>query len=192
LLVIYNTFYVGLVNYGIKLTGDRDLTKDCITQILLRLWDKKMELPDVENIRAYLTTCLRNELLTELKTKKLRKIKHQGLLKEMHVLEAPYEELLIQRQQNLIVKQKLKCALDKLTQRQKELLQLKYFEDLDYDEIAFRCNISKRTAYNLIQNGLINLKKNLFEDHLNSISPLSGTLPYLLVWLILVLTSLSY
>lgn len=177
MLVLYNTFYVGLLNYGIKLTGDRDLAKDCITQILLRLWEKKDELPAVENVRGYLTICLRNEIFSEIKSSKLKKIRNRMMLSEHDTTEQPYEDLLIKTQQNLFVRQKLKKALEKLTQRQKELLELRYFEDLDYDEIAHRCNISKRTAYNLIQTGLINMRKHMFDDEPN-VSVLSGIIKF--------------
>src|SRR5690242_16257524 len=68
LLELYNQHYTGLVNYGIKLTGNRDLTTDCITQVLLRLWDNRAKLPVVENVRSYLLTCLRRELMAELKS----------------------------------------------------------------------------------------------------------------------------
>ena len=61
LLELYNQHYVGLMNYGMKLTGQRELTSECITQILLRLWDSRARLPVVENVRSYLLTCLRRE-----------------------------------------------------------------------------------------------------------------------------------
>jgi DNA-directed RNA polymerase specialized sigma24 family protein len=38
------------------------------------------------------------------------------------------------------------------------LLRLKFFEDLDYEEIACQCGITKRTAYNIIHSALRTLK----------------------------------
>src|SRR5690348_11413074 len=57
MLALYREHYVGLMNYGIKLTGNRELSKDCFTQVLLRLWDNRHKLPDVTNARSYLLSC---------------------------------------------------------------------------------------------------------------------------------------
>jgi RNA polymerase sigma-70 factor (ECF subfamily) len=158
LLALYNKFYLGLINYGVKLTGNRELTNDCITQILLRLWDKRKELPPVENLRSYLLTCLRRELLAELKSQTDRAIKGSILQKQFNEAELPYEEYIIQAQNDQNLRERLAKALDQLTSREKELLRLKYFEDLGYDEIAVHCGISKRTAYNIVHAALKTLK----------------------------------
>ncbi|MHA4806895.1 RNA polymerase sigma factor [Flavitalea flava] len=161
LLVIYNAFYVGLVNYGVKLTGDRELVKDCITQILLRLWEKRKDLPNVENVRGYLITSLHNELVSQLKARNVRVTRHKDMTRDWPATELPYEELLINSQLDHDRKEQIRKAFVTLTARQLELLQLKYYEDLSYDEIALRCRITKRTAYNIIQKGLVLLKQQL-------------------------------
>ena len=159
LLALYNRHYVGLMNYGIKLTGNRELTYDCITQILLRLWDTREKLPAVENTRSYLLTCLRHELMATLK-KETTRLSHnrQALLHTFGESEISYEECLIQVQTNKTIKEKLSGALDKLTERERELLKLRFFEDLDYDEIALQCGITKRTAYNILHAAIKTLK----------------------------------
>jgi len=158
LLCLYNTFYLGLVNYGLKLTGDRSLTMDCITQLLLRFWDKRQSLPPVRNLRTYLTSCLRNELFTELRSEGTR-LRHFRAFQHFFSETVPsYEECLVEAQTNLILKDRLQQALSRLTPREKELLRLKFFEDQDYEEIARQCNITRRTAYNIIHSALKTLK----------------------------------
>ena len=169
LLELYNQHYVGLMNYGMKLTGQRELTGGCITQILLRLWDNRTRLPVVENVRSYLLTCLRRELMAEIKTESNRMRNNRLFLQVAPKEESSYEEYLVQLQHNKELKDRLANALDQLTQREKELMQLKFFEDLDYDEIAARCNITKRTAYNIIHAALKTLKANF------TASPLPNT-----------------
>jgi RNA polymerase sigma factor (sigma-70 family) len=158
LLALYNKYYTGLINYGLKLTGNRVLTNDCITQILLRLWDKRNDLPVVENPRSYLLTCLRNELFAELRSVNSRVIRAKGFQSASEQEEPSYEEYLIQLQTNDALKARLTIALKGLSPREKQLLELKFFEDLTYDEIASRCRITKRTAYNIIHTALKILK----------------------------------
>lgn len=158
LLILYNEHYIGLMNYGLKVTSNREMTKDAITQILLRLWDNRSSLPDVINIRSYLLTTLRRELLAEIKMENKRHSKYTEAGQNLPAEEKSYEELIIQLQQNNELNHKLLSALKTLTSREKELLQLKFFEDLDYEDIAERCLISKRTAYNIIHRALKTLK----------------------------------
>jgi len=158
LVSLYNCYYIGLINYGMKLTGDKELTNDCITQVLLRLWDRRQRLPAVENPRSYLLTCLKHELFAERKAEKVRAA-ISSRLQRMSDRSAPsYEEYIIQLQTNKELAEKLANALNKLSKREKELLRLKFFDDLDYDEIASRCGITKRTAYNIIHSALSTLK----------------------------------
>lgn len=172
LLELYNQHYVGLMNYGMKLTGQRELTSGCITQILLRLWDNRAKLPVVENVRSYLLTCLRRALMAEIKMESNRMRSNKLFQHTAPQEESSYEEYLVQLQHNKELKDRLAKALDQLTQREKELMRLKFFEDLDYDEIATRCNITKRTAYNIIHAALKTLKANFIA------SPLPDTVIY--------------
>lgn len=158
LLALYDRHYIGLLHYGIRLTGNRELTRDCITQILLRLWDNRQKLPAVENVRSYLLTCLRRELIGELKGETARTNHNIIVQRSLSEAELPYEEYLIQAQTNKVLREKLAKAFEKLTEREKELLRLRFFEDLDYDEIAAQCSITKRTAYNIIHTAVKTLK----------------------------------
>ena len=170
-LELYKKHYIGLINYGLKLTGNHDLTKDCITQVLLRLWDKRKELAPVENIRSYLLTCLRRELYAELKSESRRFKSGHNLQKELDIEEPSYEEHIIQLQTDELTRHKLVKAFEKLTDREKELLRLRFFDDLDYDSIALQCGITKRTAYNIIYHALQVLKA----DFTNTTSGYSKT-----------------
>jgi RNA polymerase sigma factor (sigma-70 family) len=158
LLSLYKEYYIGLINFGIKMTGDRELTNDCISQMLVKLWNRHQELPEVRNVRSYLITCLKNELLIELRNE--NKIKSGNTNSEYELIEheMSYEEYLIQLQTNLDVKNNLSRAFSRLSKREKQLLQMKFFEDLSYDEIALKYNITKRTAYNIIHAALKTLK----------------------------------
>jgi RNA polymerase sigma factor (sigma-70 family) len=177
LLSLYNYHYIGLINYGLKLTGDKELTRDCITQILLRLWDKRRQLPPVENPRSYLLTCLKHELFAERKAETARAVISRRLQRMSERSEPSYEEYIVQLQTNKALADKLANALNTLSNREKELLGLKFFDDLDYDEIASRCSITKRTAYNIIHSALQRLKS------LFAVSPRNGVVvdPTLLI-----------
>lgn len=162
---LYNQHYIGLLNYGIKLTRQRELSKDCIFQLLLRLWDSRYKLPPLKNVRAYLITCLHRDLVAHVK-KNSGKVVNLSTWDEIYPeIEYSYEDQLIQVQQNQEIKTKVKLAFSKLSAREQELLRLKFFEDLDYDTIACNCKITKRTAYNIIYGALKTLKQTLSAEN---------------------------
>ena len=186
LLALYNQHYLGLINFGIKITGDRDFANDCITQLLIELWDKRAQLPVVKNIRCYLLTSLKHKIFFEIKAKQTRDSKLDTIQAFQGKEELPYEELLIQIQTNEVLKKKLNKAFAKLTPRQKQLLKMKFFEDVDYDEIARHCNITRRTAYNIIHDSLKVLRTELYEIEKDCIEINSAT--FLMIVVILSLS----
>jgi len=159
LLKLYNEHYVGLINYGMLVAQDRDLAAECFTEVLIDIWDKRNRLPVVDNVRSYLMTCLRRAILHKIKTEKFRQQKEQqlGLQEDTH--EASYEERLLGIQLSESLKRRLLQSFKKLSARQQELLQLRYFEDLSYEDIAEKCGISKRTTYNIIHSALKTLRE---------------------------------
>ncbi len=164
LLALYDKYYLALMNYGLRLTGDRDFTNDCISQILLRLWDKRGNLPEVRNPGSYLLTCLRHELYSERKAQHFRLASAINFSRTATFSEPSYEEYLIQLQSNKTLKEKLILTMQNLTVREKELLRLKFFENLDYSQIAIQCGITKRTAYNIIHAALKTLRSGMINS----------------------------
>ena len=71
---------------------------------------------------------------------------------------ASYEEILILQEENDQRQQELQRALDTLTPRQKEIIVLKYFEELSYCETAERTGLEVNTLYKILHEGLKNLK----------------------------------
>jgi RNA polymerase sigma factor (sigma-70 family) len=158
---LYKQHYLGLINYGTKWTGDRSRANDYIIEMLLGLWDKRATLPEVKNVRSYLLTCARTFILQKLRSDKVHESKINHLYTSQDQHELSYEDYMIKIQSDSDLKRKLTQCLNKLTDRQKELLQYRYFDNMDYDEIALTCNITKRTAYNIVHDALKILKESM-------------------------------
>lgn len=162
---IYTQHYLGLINYGTKLTGDRQYANDCFVEMLLGLWEKRSRLPQVDNVRSYLMTCLRTLILQKLRSEKLREVKETYAHSLINQEEISYEDYITKIQTDSVIKAKLQRSVEKLTGRQRELLQYRFFDSMDYDEIASKCGISKKTAYNIIYDALSKLKNDLNKEN---------------------------
>lgn len=160
-LAIYNDHYRALFYYGFSLTADRELTKDCIQELFLDIWNTRPTLnKEVQNIQSYLFTWLR------------RKISHTraGLIREKSyelsghhkdTEEFCYEELLIAFQQTEEKKEYLNRALNALTKKQLEIIRLKFFDNLSYAEISEKTSLTTRTVYNIVYEAINRLRESM-------------------------------
>lgn len=158
LFELYNRMYFHLIRFGLKINADDELVKDCVNQIFLNLWDKRERLPPVNNVRAYVMTSLRRCMLDQLNyLNKTNTALNQMIAEEGN--ELSYEEIMINLQQDEELKHKLSLAIQQLTPRQMELIQLRFFEGLSYDQIAEKTSQTVKTAYNTIYDAIKALRK---------------------------------
>jgi RNA polymerase sigma-70 factor (ECF subfamily) len=169
-LALYKSHYQALFSYGITLTANRELTKDCLQELFLEIWYKQSSLnKEIKNVRSYLFTWLRRKLFRELALLS-GKIFTDEMIGSFATKELGYEELLIAVQQSEEKKEQLSNALKKLTKKQLEIVRMKFFENLSYAEIAARTSLAPRTVYNLIYEAIRLLRENMMLPSLVIIS----------------------
>ena len=160
-LALYKSHYQALFSYGIALTANRELTKDCLQELFLEIWNKQSTpSKEIRNVRSYLFTWLRRKIFHELTIQSGETRKNERA-EGFAMKELCYEELLIAFQQSEEKKEKLRSALKKLTKQQLEMIRLKFFENLSYSEIAARTSLTPRTIYNLIYEAIRRLRASM-------------------------------
>ena len=169
-LALYKSHYQALFSYGITLTANRELTKDCLQELFLEIWYKQSS-PNKEiiNVRSYLFTWLRRKIFRELALLS-GKIFTDEMIESFATKELCYEELLIAFQQSEEKKEQLRDALKKLTKKQLEIIRMKFFENLSYAEIAGKTSLAPRTVYNLIYEAIRHLREKMMLPSLLIIS----------------------
>lgn len=151
---IYNCHYKRLVKYGAKLSANEEFVEDCIQDVFLQLWKNKAALGNTDSIRFYLLKALRRRITKGfLKKRPTADIDERG--DDYHFLvEYSVEELLVQEEGAANLKHRLIQALGQLTDRQKEAIYLKFYQDLDYAEIAGVMNISYQSIRTLVYHAI--------------------------------------
>ncbi len=151
LLALYESNYKDLLSYGVQLTDNLHAAKDAVNDVFLNIWEHHRQLKPVKNVRAYLFACIRRNIFHA------REQPRRVLVPEPELYasaETSYEEILIAIQQSDELRKKVHAALSKLTGRQKELIELRFFRNMDYREIEQATGISVKTAYNTIYNAI--------------------------------------
>ncbi|WP_443936569.1 RNA polymerase sigma factor [Pedobacter sp. MW01-1-1] len=158
---LYKTLYYSLVNFGIRVCANADISSEATDQVFTTIWEKHETLNRVENVEAYLRTFLKRKLLRILERQRKINDALSNAGAEGEWMEMSYEEFIVKVQSDELVKFQLKTALEKLTYRQKQLIHLKFFEGLSYEQIAEETNQTIKTAYNTVYDAIKILRKEL-------------------------------
>jgi RNA polymerase sigma factor (sigma-70 family) len=163
-LALYKKYYHTLLFIGLKEVKDAHLVKDVIQQLFLYLWEKRETIQDARDIKSYLLTSFLRKLTTDWK-----KSKQAGVLKVVwgsypEDLQPNPEEKLIRKDEESHLYKLLMGRINELPNRQKELIMLKFYEGLSYQEIVERTGLSHRTVYNKIHEGLKKLKLDIVKN----------------------------
>ena len=158
LSVLFEVYYDPLYYYGLKLTGDEELVKDCIQNLFQKLWRRREGLRALQVVKAYLFKALRRHLGDE--TKLLRQ--HRHLLPaytDSFEVTYSHEEFLIAQQGDAEQSARLLAALNQLSKRQREALYLKFYDGFSYERIAEVMSLNTQSVRNLVFNALQTLRK---------------------------------
>ena len=161
LSALFHQYYKSIFQYGQKLTNyNTELTKEIIQDLFFKLWERRATLGDVQSVKAYLFTAFRRELIDKERHLDVE----EGYLASLNLndyKENSPEDLLLIEEKELSDAQKIKNAMIKLPKRIKEAITLRYFEEMEYAEIAEIMNLKERTVYNFVHEGISLLRKEL-------------------------------
>ena len=160
LFSIMHQYYDELFRYGARFTTNVEETKDALNQFFIHIWDNRNKLEKVENLKAYLFVSYKRWLITHLR--KMQKQNYpfaEGKYPD-ELCELPFEEIIISKVRDEEIKELLKEAIGSLPRRQRQLLQMRFYEDLSFEEISKKTSLSIRTVYNKLHEAVKNLRSN--------------------------------
>jgi RNA polymerase sigma factor (sigma-70 family) len=170
---MYDLHFKRLYAYGLRIADDRDLVKDSIHDLFVKLWVNRNNLGEVDHVKAYLLVSLRSILFNKIE--KNARIPVSGIRENDHFeLTFSVESAYIKQEGEAAHSRLLLEALNQISPRQKEVIYLRYFEELEYEQVAAILNISTKATYKLAARAL---------DALRQIIHLPGVL-FILVYML--------
>lgn len=146
---LYKKYIQSLFNYGMHVHPNRELIKDCVQELFVKIWEKRALLVSVEKVSFYLFRSFKNLLFQKIESSSKKLPLTQDLMDQMSP-ELPVENLHINSEmvdQRII---RLKKAILLLTDRQREVILLRFFQGFEAKEIAEIMNLSIPGVHNLI------------------------------------------
>ncbi len=161
LALLFRRYYFILLRQGMQIVQDPELLKDAANELFYRIWLRRTELSQVENINSYLRVMYRNQLLLEIKQQKKQDEQLKIYSHTTETGELSYEDILVGIQVKTEQKLKLKQAFEQLTPRQKEYLRLNFYDGMSYEQIALQTGQTVKTVYNTTYEALKKLRQQI-------------------------------
>lgn len=141
--LIYNKHIDMLYAYGTKICVDDNLVKDCIQEVFIKLFERRLQIRNLESIKFYLFKSLKNSLFDSLSFNKKMRVASENAEFE---IEYSAEKYWIDNEVGNSQRRRIEEALSKLTSKQKEIIYLRYNQGLGFTQIAEIMGINAGSA----------------------------------------------
>lgn len=145
--------------YGLSLGGEKEVVKDYVQDIFLKIYFEKKDFFSMDHLKYYLLKSLKNRLCNFYKSK--------AVSTSSSIVEGDLDfsitttvlDRIIDEEDRAMIKQRVDELLLKLTARQKEAIYLRFMQELEYPEIASLMNITQHAVRKLISLSLSKLRE---------------------------------
>jgi RNA polymerase sigma factor (sigma-70 family) len=161
--MLFRRYHKDLYRYAAKFCRDKEMAEDQIQNLFLKIWLRRENLGDVTAVKTYLWTSLRRELITEM-NRIDKNVDPDKLENSTSKFSLSAEEFIIKNELTNYRKRQLAKAIDTLTSKQKEILYLRFYEGMSYQEIEDIMDINYQVARNYLYKSLQSLKENVNLD----------------------------
>lgn len=154
---IYNEYAKDLFRYGLSICQDKSIVEDAIQDLFLYLHNHYATFAKAEDTKKYLFASLRNRVFKAMKKKQ---VFFNIPPATASTVETAEEKMIIDertRREKVMVKE----MLSNLSPRQREVIYLRFSEQMSYKEIASFLSIEPQSAQNLFGRAIDKLRSKL-------------------------------
>jgi len=163
--ILYHRYFSFLIQCSKRISNDHDLAKDCIHDLFVEMWNKKIKLGMPKSVRAYFYISIQRKIIRQIRRTRSRSFHdQQEYLLELEETDPSIEKKIMAEQQRWRQQHDVYKVLNHLSKRQKEAVYLKYFANLSYSEIAGRMSISIDSTYNLVSRAIVTMQKEIVKN----------------------------
>lgn len=160
--LLYNKYIRQLTRYGLKFTNDLCAVEDCLHDVFVWLWANRQKLHIHSSVKSYLFKSVRTTMLHWLqKQNRLQSLSAGDDQAYTFELQLTPETLVLHNEQQRQIRQQIEAVLLTLTAKQKEVIYLRYYEGLNFEDIAQNMNLSVKACYKLMGRALTVLRENM-------------------------------
>jgi RNA polymerase sigma factor (sigma-70 family) len=154
---IYRHLYPELYAYGRKFNIDDDALKDIIQDLFLKIYTKPEIITAYNTFGQFMFMSVRNACI------------NHALYEQKHIdisgfcdFELPADDggdSLENREEEEIIRRKVNAIMKSLTPRQREIIYLRFFKEMKYEEIAEVMHLSGQATRDLVHRAIKNIRE---------------------------------
>lgn len=149
-------YYRTLLHYGLRFTPNVQIAEDALQDLMIHLWLNRQNLNDTPSIKFYLLKSFRHRIIKTLKPLS-GELELTGQFEDISS-EFSSEEVFIQNENELNLKNQVKEMMTQLPSRQREVVYLRFFQGLKSEEIGMLLSIKPQSVSNILQRALATLR----------------------------------
>lgn len=157
---IYNRYVDDMFTYAVYLGFDKIIIMDAIQDVFCKFITDKINFGNIENIKFFLFRALKNKLFDFYRAKKDHLNIDTINEKTTFDIKINIEDTLIKSEEQEDIKNKIESMLESLTNRQREIIYLRYVQEYEYTQIAELLNISVNSCRKLHSRAIQTLREN--------------------------------
>jgi RNA polymerase sigma factor (sigma-70 family) len=158
---IFETYSDILYRYGHAITPHKEVVKDSIQDIFIELWHSRGRLKDTDSIRFYLFKVLRRKIYKNLD---IRVDLQEDFKDTAFDNQLSAEAIIIENENQTHRLQALAEAIKGLSPRQREVIELRFYQGFSYEQIAELTEINLQSVHNNMHRALTTLRQRLPSD----------------------------
>lgn len=160
--LIYQQNIAALINYGLKIYDDTTVLKDVIQDLFVELWNSRSNLSEVDSIKFYLFKALRFKLI-RLEKKQFASTRLSAMLRENtnETMDISTEDKIIGEEVQENQTELLQRAIITLSTRQKEAIQLRFYQGFTHEQIAELMQLNYQSVSNLLYTAILRIREKL-------------------------------
>ncbi len=156
--IIFRTYYDDLFIYGLKFSKDKDLVRDALQELFLKIWKHKQNLNGITEIQPYIFKMFRNQVIDAIRSDGKYIFNGEDHFHD-ELCEFSAEDFIISRQVNQETRDKLALALKQLSPKQREVIYLRYYHGMDIAAIAGVMQINLQSVRNNIYRAMTTMRQ---------------------------------
>jgi len=161
---LFFTYYNKLCGLAIQYVRSRELAKDCVQEVFLKIWRRRESWEIQYSVRVYLYQAVRNQALNLVeKSKNLQEYSERFYEEKKYQVMSKSNSL---TDEELRLVERIWTFVESMPERRKTVFELHRKHGLSYKEIARVMQISRKTVENHMGKALQQIRDNIdFSDH---------------------------
>jgi len=145
---LFHRFYNDLLMFGCTLTDRRHVVEDQIQELFIWLYRNPDGYRHVKNMESYLFVSLKRNIVKALKKDTTQRIRLNGYVETQEDVSRSAEANWVEEDDQRQRTRQLQTRVAQLPPRMREVIFLRYYRCMPYDEIAVVMSVSSQVARN--------------------------------------------